>query len=65
MPSNYVKAYVKRNKHDVADAEAIREAVRRPSIQFVPVKAVQQQSALMHRVWRAPLNQTIRLKRRL
>ena len=47
MPPNYVKAYVKRNKHDVADAEAICEAVRRPSMRFVPVKAVQQQSALM------------------
>ena len=47
MPPNYVKAYVKRNKHDVADAEAICEAVRRPSMRFVPVKAVEQQSALM------------------
>ena len=46
MPPNYVKAYVKRNKHDVADAEAICEAVRRPSMRFVPVKAVQQESAL-------------------
>jgi transposase len=47
MPPNYLKAYVKRNKHDVADAEAICEVVRRPSMHFVPVKAVQQQSALM------------------
>jgi transposase len=39
--------YVKRNKHDVADAEAIYEAVRRPSMRFVPVKTVEQQSALM------------------
>ena len=38
MPPNYVKAYVKRNKHDVADAEAICEAVRRPSMRFVPLK---------------------------
>jgi transposase len=38
---------VKRNKHDVADAEAICEAVRRPSMRFVPVKTVEQQSALM------------------
>jgi transposase len=44
---NYVKAYVKRNKHDVADAEAICEAVRRPSMRFVPVKTAEQQSALM------------------
>ena len=36
MPHTYVKAYVKRNKHDVADAEAICEAVRRPSMRFVP-----------------------------
>jgi transposase len=47
MPPNYVKAYVKRNKHDVADAEAICEAVRRPSMRFVPLKTVEQQSALM------------------
>ena len=46
MPPNYVKAYVKRNKHDVADAEAICEAVRRPSMRFVPIKTVEQQSAL-------------------
>jgi transposase len=47
MPPNYVKAYVKRNKHDVADAEAICEAVRRPSMRFVPIKTSEQQSALM------------------
>jgi transposase len=47
MPPNYVKAYVKRNKHDAADAEAICEAVRRPSMHFVPLKTVEQQSALM------------------
>ncbi len=47
MPPNYVKAYVKHNKHDVADAEAICEAVRRPSMRFVPVKTAEQQSALM------------------
>jgi transposase len=47
MPPNYVKAYVKRNKHDMADAEAICEAVRRPSMRFVPVKTAEQQSALM------------------
>lgn len=45
-----MKAYVKRNKHDLADAEAIGEAVRRPSMRFVPVKTAEQQSALiMHR----------------
>lgn len=50
MPPQYVKAYVKRNKNDMADAEAICEAVRRPSMRFVPVKTIEQQSALiMHR----------------
>ncbi len=38
MPPQYVKAYVKRNKNDSADAEAICEAVKRPSMRFVPVK---------------------------
>src|SRR5882724_8638114 len=47
MPPQYVKAYVKRNKNDLADAEAICEAVRRPSMRFVPIKTVEQQSALM------------------
>lgn len=50
MPPQYVKAYVKRNKNDAADAGAICEAVRRPSMRFVPVKSAAQQSALlMHR----------------
>ena len=38
MPAKDVKAYVKRNKNDAADAEAICEAVKRPSMRFVPVK---------------------------
>ena len=42
-----MKAYVKRNKNDAADAEAICEAVMRPSMRFVPVKDVDQQSVLM------------------
>ena len=51
MPPAYVKAYVKRNKNDAADAEAICEAVTRPSMRFVPVKDAEQQSVLMlHRV---------------
>jgi transposase len=51
MPPTYVKAYVKRNKNDAADAEAICEAVTRPSMRFVPVKDADQQSILMlHRV---------------
>jgi transposase len=50
MPPQYVKAYLKRNKNDAADAEAICEAVKRPSMRFVPVKTKEQQSALlMHR----------------
>ena len=47
MPPAYVKAYVKRNKNDAADAEAICEAVGRPSMRFVPVKDTEQQSVLM------------------
>jgi transposase len=51
MPPAYVKAYVKRSKTDAADAEAICEAVTRPSMRFVPVKSGEQQSVLMlHRV---------------
>lgn len=38
VPPSYVKAYVKRNKNDAADAEAICEAVMRPTMCFVPVK---------------------------
>ena len=47
MPPRYVKPYVKRNKNDAADAEAICEAVTRPTMRFVPVKTVEQQSVLM------------------
>jgi transposase len=47
MPPAYVKAYVKRNKNDAADAEAICEAVTRPSMRFVPVKDSDQQAVLM------------------
>ena len=51
MPARDVKAYVKRNKNDAADAEAICEAVRRPTMRFVTVKTVAQQGRLMqHRV---------------
>jgi transposase len=50
MPAQYVKAYVKRNKNDAADAAAICEAVRRPTMRFVPVKTADQQAAvLLHR----------------
>jgi transposase len=47
MPPTYVKAYVKRSKNDAADAAAICEAVTRPSMRFVPIKSIEQQSALM------------------
>jgi len=51
MPPAYVKAYVKRGKTDAADAEAICEAVTRPTMRFVPVKSRDQQAALsLHRV---------------
>jgi transposase len=47
MPPRYVKPYVKRNKNDAADAEAICEAVGRPTMRFVPIKTPEQQSVLM------------------
>src|SRR5271157_3751101 len=47
MPAQYVKPYVKRGKNDAADAEAICEAVTRPTMRFVGVKTVEQQSIMM------------------
>src|ERR1700726_2461820 len=47
MPAKDVKAYLKRNKNDAADAEAICEAVRRPTMRFVQIKSVEQQARLM------------------
>jgi transposase len=47
MPASYVKAYVRRQKNDSADAAAICEAVTRPSMRFVPIKSEDQQAALM------------------
>jgi len=44
MPPQYVKPYVKSNKNDSADAEAICEAVTRPNMRFVPIKTIEQQS---------------------
>jgi transposase len=50
IPPAYVKPYVKRQKNDAADAEAICEAVQRPSMRFVPTKTPEQQSCLvLHR----------------
>jgi transposase len=51
MPPQYVKPYVKTNKHDAADAEAICEALTRPAMRFVPVKTIEQQTmARLHRI---------------
>ena len=47
IPPSYVKPYVKRGKTDAADAEAICEAVSRPSMRFVAIKSAEQQSLLM------------------
>ena len=50
VPPSYVKPYVKRGKNDAADAEAICEAVTRPSMRFVPIKGAEQQAVLvLHR----------------
>ncbi|MGL5116853.1 MAG: IS110 family transposase [Beijerinckiaceae bacterium] len=51
MPPAYVKAYVRRQKNDAADAAAICEAVTRPSMRFVKVRSIANQSVLMrHKV---------------
>jgi transposase len=47
MPAKDVKAYLKRNKNDAADAAAICEAVRRPTMRFVRIKTAEQQGQLM------------------
>jgi transposase len=47
MPPTYVKPYVKRQKNDAADAEAICEAVTRANMRFVETKTPEQQSCLM------------------
>lgn len=56
MPAQYVKPYVKRSKNDAADAEAICEAVARPTMRFVAVKTPEQQSVMMLRRVRLMLN---------
>ena len=62
MPDKYVKAYVKRNKNDAADAEAICEAVTRPTMRFVEIKTPEQQSVLMlHRTRQMFVRQRIML----
>ena len=53
MAPQFVKPYVKTNKNDEADAEAICEAVSRPNMRFVPIKSIEQQAVLsLHRVRR-------------
>jgi transposase len=47
VPPAYVKPFVRRQKNDAADAEAICEAVTRPSMRFVPIKSAEQQGVLM------------------
>ncbi len=50
MAPQFVKPYVKTNKNDMADAEAICEAVSRPNMRYVPIKNVEQQAILsVHR----------------
>ena len=62
IPPAYVKPYVRRNKNDAADAEAICEAVGRPNMRFVPVRTVENQSELMrHRVREALAGDRTRL----
>jgi len=62
MPPRYVKPYVKRNKNDMADAEAICEAVTRPTMRFVEIKTPEQQSLLMlHRTRQLFVRQRVML----
>lgn len=53
MPAAYVKPYVKRQKNDAADAEAICAAVTRPTMRFVPMKSEEQQGILRSSASRA------------
>lgn len=62
MPPAYVKAYVKRGKNDAVDAEAICEAVTRPTMRFVAIKSREQQAVLsLHRVRRLLIGQRTQL----
>jgi len=62
MPPSYVKPYVKRQKNDSADAEAICEAVTRPSMRYVEVKTPEQQSVMvLHRTRAMLMRQRIQL----
>ena len=59
MPAQYVKPYVRRQKNDMADAEAIAEAVTRPTMRFVAVKSASDQSAMMLHKVRLMLNRQL------
>jgi transposase len=59
MPAQYVKPYVKRQKNDMADAEAIAEAVTRPTMRFVGAKSPNEQSAMMLHKVRLMLNRQL------
>jgi transposase len=59
MPAQYVKPYVKRQKNDMADAEAIAEAVTRPTMRFVGAKSPDEQSAMMLHKVRLMLNRQL------
>lgn len=62
MPPAYVKAYLKRQKNDAADAEAICEAVTRPNMRFVAIKSSEQQGVMsLHRVRVTLMRQRIQL----
>jgi transposase len=62
MAPSYVKPYVQRQKNDAADAEAICEAVGRPTMRFVPVKTAEQQSVMvLHRTRLLLMRQRVRL----
>jgi transposase len=66
IPPSYVKAYVKRQKNDAADAAAICEAVTRPSMRFVPVKSVEQQDVMvLHRTRALLMRQRVQLSNAL
>jgi transposase len=62
MPPRYVKPYVKRQKNDASDAEAICEAVTRPTMRFVEVKSCEQQATMiLHRVRLMLMRQRVQL----
>ncbi|HYW76374.1 MAG TPA: IS110 family transposase [Gammaproteobacteria bacterium] len=62
LPAQFVKPYVKSNKNDLRDAEAIAEAVTRPTMRFVPIKRPEQLDLqALHRVRDRQVNQRTRL----